>query len=324
MTKTVILCISLLLLLFLCSCGGALTGPDPQPAEPEAPVSAPEPASEAEAGLPAAEEPIAEEPPEEPAEAEPSETPEEPEPELADPSFFDETITFTREYFEGGDCMPYALYTPSSAAERENAGLIVWLHGVGELGAGEEAFCESGLLDVMNHWSLEGFHAYVLCPHLTSKWNAGHWNTTYAVNNLQALLDYILATYPIDPEQVVITGHSMGGHGAEYMAWNLPEYFSKLVVLSGFNAAIPHAQITVPTIGYVGSAACGEVRDSITYMDTIFANDFGAENLFHLEVSHTDLSYAAFHGDADGNCRSDLIEWMFAEEYSAEESSAFS
>jgi predicted peptidase len=62
--------------------------------------------------------------------------------------------------------MPYVLYTPSTATQSESIPLIVWLHGSGEVSAGPELFLNSGLLKVLNDWSLEGFNAYVLCPHL--------------------------------------------------------------------------------------------------------------------------------------------------------------
>ena len=208
--------------------------------------------------------------------------------------------------------MPYVLYTPSTAEESDSIPLIVWLHGGGEVGVGATSLLNSGLLKTLNEWSLEGFNAYVLCPHLSWKW-IGNWSSQSAVNNVRDLLDMIIENYNIDTDHIIITGHSLGGDGAAYMAWKLPEYFSKLVVLSGFQSYANRDEITIPTIGYVGTVRCGESSGSVYYMTNTFAAIFGEENTFSIESSHASVPHDAFNEDKDGNNRSDVIEWMFAD-----------
>lgn len=57
----------------------------------------------------------------------------------------------------------------------------------------------------------------------------------------------------------------MGGQGALYMAHELPEYFSKCVVLSGYNSGVDISEISIPTIGFVGTRAAGEDGASVNY-----------------------------------------------------------
>jgi len=52
------------------------------------------------------------------------------------------------------------------------------------------------------------------------------------VEALGALLDRIQADYRIDADRVYVTGHSMGGRGALYLAYRQPERFAAVVALS--------------------------------------------------------------------------------------------
>jgi predicted peptidase len=52
------------------------------------------------------------------------------------------------------------------------------------------------------------------------------------VEALGALLDRAQADYRIDPDRIFVTGHSMGGRGALYLAYRQPERFAAVVALS--------------------------------------------------------------------------------------------
>jgi poly(3-hydroxybutyrate) depolymerase len=43
----------------------------------------------------------------------------------------------------------------------------------------------------------------------------------------------VVATHAIDPERVYLTGHSMGGRGAFYLAYRAPERFAAIAPLRG-------------------------------------------------------------------------------------------
>jgi predicted peptidase len=52
------------------------------------------------------------------------------------------------------------------------------------------------------------------------------------VEALGALLDRVQADYRIDSDRVYVTGHSMGGRGALYLAYRQPKRFAAVVALS--------------------------------------------------------------------------------------------
>lgn len=219
-------------------------------------------------------------------------------------------ITLECEYIADGVNMPYALYTPSTLDEEKKTPLIVWLHGSGEVGIGEKTFMQKGLPKVMSSWNLEGFNSYIICPHLSGKWNVGRWNAKTAKENLQALIDSFVKENNVDTENILIVGHSLGGQGVLYMAHELPGYFSKGVVLSGYTPGINIEEIDIPMVGFVGTTNAGEDGASVSYMKNYFAKAFGEENLFSISTSHGLVPEKAFNIDSDENNRSDIIEWF--------------
>ena len=51
------------------------------------------------------------------------------------------------------------------------------------------------------------------------------------VDALGAVLDEVARTYRVDPDRVYVTGHSMGGRGALYTAYRMPNRFAAVVSL---------------------------------------------------------------------------------------------
>jgi predicted peptidase len=52
------------------------------------------------------------------------------------------------------------------------------------------------------------------------------------VEALRAILDEVARTCRVDPDRVYATGHSMGGRGALYAAYKMPERFAAVVALA--------------------------------------------------------------------------------------------
>ena len=227
-----------------------------------------------------------------------------------EPIIIKEDITFSYEYISEEDVMPYGLFTPSTAKNNKKTPLIVWLHGSGEKNINKIDFPDRGLPYVLNTWTLEGFNAYVLCPHLTGKWNYGDWHNTKSKENIQTLIDKFTNEHNINTDKIIIAGHSLGAQGALYMAHELPDYFSKMVILSGFWTNVDISKITIPSIGYVGMISYGEHESSSNYMHRYFMPTFGQENTFIMQSSHSNLPFIAFNEDKDNNGNSDVIEWM--------------
>lgn len=213
---------------------------------------------------------------------------------------FSETITFSYDWVDDGEYIPYALYTPSCADDYYEIPLIVWLHGSGESYVAEEIFRSKGLPAVMENWTLEGFNAYVICPQLTGRFGNASWDNPTSVGYVMALLDEFIFKHNVDRDKVVISGHSLGGQGALYMAHEMPGYFSACASLSPYDSHIDMSEIESPVIAYI---------DSPYYAEEI-QKMFDEDSIITLNTSHWNVPNEAFNLDEDGNNRSDLIEWM--------------
>ena len=119
----------------------------------------------------------------------------------------------------------YILYTPETITD--STPLIVFLHGAGERGNGQDE------LDRINGNALPKYisngaeyPAYVLCPQCAEGFV---WNNN--VFKLKTLIDEVMNTYKI--KKVAITGISMGGYGTWEMGMCYPGFFSCLAPVCG-------------------------------------------------------------------------------------------
>jgi predicted peptidase len=124
--------------------------------------------------------------------------------------------------------MKYLLFIPDGYGDDRSKKwpLIMYLHGGSRRGDDVEKLREPG-------WGLpallekkKSFPFIVispLCP------NGEFWTDTEA---LMALLDEIEKRYSVDLSRVYLTGHSMGGFGTWYLAYQYPERFAAIAPMS--------------------------------------------------------------------------------------------
>lgn len=224
----------------------------------------------------------------------------------------DSSFSFSYSYINDGTSMPYGLFTPSNVSQNEETPLLVWLHGSGEVGTGQGQFDSAGLVKVLNNWNLDGFNAYVICPHLTGAYRSS-WANQTSLKNLNALIDKFIASHKIDKEKIMLSGHSMGGLGSMYVAYHSPDRYSSLAVMSGYNPGVDLNGIKIPTVGYVGTPAAGEDSSSYNFTVGTFKNRFGEANTFVRNATHGGLPKAAYTEDLNKDNKSDLMEWMLSQ-----------
>ena len=225
----------------------------------------------------------------------------------SDPSF-----KFSYNYVNDGTSMPYGLFTPSNVSQNEETPLLVWLHGSGEVGTGQGAFDNAGLVKVLRTWNLDGFNAYVICPHLTGAYR-GNWSNTTSLNNLNALLDKFISEHKVDTEKVMLSGHSLGGLGSLYVAYHSPTRYSSLAVMSGYHPGVDIGAIKIPTVAYVGTIGGGEDSNSYNFTVGTFKPKFGEANTFVRNTSHGAVPRVAYTEDSNKDNQSDLMEWMLSQ-----------
>lgn len=122
-----------------------------------------------------------------------------------------------------GDYMDYYVHIPEAAVE--NMPLIIYLHGDGEV-AKPESLLTQGISDFSHGVYGETFPFVLLEPNTRVK----SWNRGNIPSVLKELIDYVVDTYHIDTDRIIITGFSRGATGV----WNMISMYGDFFV-----AAVP-------------------------------------------------------------------------------------
>ncbi len=145
---------------------------------------------------------------------------------FAVPAMLDGQPTIHRE-------MRYLLYLPSGYDQAADTlwPLILFLHGSGDDDYDSAFVLSYGLPAVLQTGEQpEQFPFIVVSP---QAFPGGTWWTEDALPILDAALGEVIETYRVDPDRVYLTGLSMGGYGAWYLATAYPERFAAMVSVSG-------------------------------------------------------------------------------------------
>ena len=122
--------------------------------------------------------------------------------------------------------LKYLLFLPAKYSEdaRRRWPLILYLHGGSLRGDDANKLRTLGLPHRLEQDRQFPFVVItLLCP------EGEIWTDAEA---LVRLLDEVVSSYRIDNKRIYLTGHSMGGRGALYLAYKYPERFAAVVVLS--------------------------------------------------------------------------------------------
>ncbi len=133
----------------------------------------------------------------------------------------------------------YWLYLPPEydAQSSKRWPLILFLHGFGERGdslTDLELVKLHGIPKVVENGKDLPF--IVISPQCSRQ----SWWTLETVN-LKALLDSVMAEYPVNPAQVYLTGLSMGGYGSWTLGAMYPEMFAAVAPVCGGGV---HSQVS--------------------------------------------------------------------------------
>lgn len=142
----------------------------------------------------------------------------------------------------GRSALPYAAYSPQSAAGGEKNPLIVWLHGVGEVGtdlsfpllANEVVSLTEP--DIQNHFTSTGkgsqTGAHVLVPQSPVSWTNDPSNPQNAETLMSTIQDYVASHPDVDPDRIYLSGASNGGAMTLAMGAKYPDYFAALIPIA--------------------------------------------------------------------------------------------
>lgn len=121
--------------------------------------------------------------------------------------------------------MQYLLFLPKDYEKSASQWpLILYLHGGSGRGEDISQMKRLGLTGKVD--ADPNFPFIVVSPQCH---NGEIWTDVEA---LGAILDEVAATHRVDPDRVYVTGHSMGGRGALYTAFKMPDRFAAIVSLA--------------------------------------------------------------------------------------------
>ena len=227
-------------------------------------------------------------------------------------SIFDSSITYSSKWYGSRELDKDVnngtlVLTPSNADEYESLPAIVWLHGAsGAAQDGGNSIKKNSICTFLlkENPELENFSAYIFCPHNPNSKSCSGWTSMG-----QKVRAYI-KNFNVDPDNIVIAGHSMGGNGTIANAKTYKQYFSKAVVFSSSSST---TLLPIPTIWYVGRSEQEAYKKAARDYDKMDPN---LKEVCWLDCGHDTIKSGylkddgKFVGTANNN-RSDVIEWMF-------------
>ena len=142
-----------------------------------------------------------------------------------------QTSHFLTSRISNNPLLNYWLYLPPEydAQSDKRWPLILFLHGFGERGdsfADLERVKLHGIPHVLE--SGKDLPFIIVSPQCSQQ---SWW--TLQLGTLKALLDSIMAQYPVNPTQVYLTGLSMGGYGSWSLGIAYPELFAAVAPVCG-------------------------------------------------------------------------------------------
>lgn len=135
-----------------------------------------------------------------------------------------------------GKSLRYSLHAPK-IRKGEKAPLILALHYGGEV----TPYYSMHFLKVFALPPFRPMNCIVVAPDCPGR----GWTDPESEQAVIALLDHAMKAWPVDTERVAVTGFSMGGTGAWFMAARHPERFSAAIPVAGRPVGEPDP--SVPT-----------------------------------------------------------------------------
>lgn len=196
--------------------------------------------------------------------------------------------------------LPYLQHLPPGYDESQPWPLVLFLHGMGERGDDLSMLKIYGMPKVVEE--NPGFPAIVIAPQCPAD---SYW--LIELHGVVALLDHVQQTLAVDPDRVYLTGLSMGGHAAWWLAHRYPDRFAALVPICGWgdpNLVCRHKHM--PTWIFHG------MKDEVVPFQR-------SEALYEaLKQCNGNVQFTAYR-DVDHNswdpayATADLFEWMLAQ-----------
>ena len=230
-----------------------------------------------------------------------------------------------------GDVSP--LFRPEGCDPDKPYPLILYFHGAGERGVDNRLQCSGGghmenLYQAALGETFEGQHqAFLLAPQCptTDQWVDRNWTLgTYtqaeeppisrSMQSALEILDHVIATYPIDPKRIYVTGLSMGGYATWDVLSRRPRQFAAAIPLSGGgNRDLGEALKNVPVWAYHGSTDSVVPVEGTDGMQTAINEAGGFMEYTRIAVGHEGWSSFYDNITYTNSAGQTIYEWLFAQ-----------
>lgn len=226
-------------------------------------------------------------------------------------------FTSSAEGFEwiewpGGTNLPYGILAPKNLDQSGKIPVMVFLHGMGQIGANETRAAKGYIDNIFNDYELDAFNGLIICPQSKDYWNG-------QAANIDEILNQVASQYNIDPDNIVIAGHSRGGTGvlevldSDVFKDGVGFEFKSGVCFAGYpqwtsdqNPGTKEEKIfdlAAPVYVY------GDAGTIKSEFDENVSNV--VEWFDRTDVQHGVLAREAFREDFDGNGKADIFEKLF-------------
>jgi predicted peptidase len=128
-----------------------------------------------------------------------------------------------------GERHRYVVFVPDGYEASHQFPLILFLHGKGECGTDGIRQTQVGLGPAIRR-QIHSFPFIVVFPQSEQ---GNWWPETPDARRALAILDEVKSQYSVDPERLYLTGISLGGFGAWWLAEAYPEMWAAIVPICG-------------------------------------------------------------------------------------------
>src|ERR1051325_9903838 len=234
-----------------------------------------------------------------------------------------ETGFLDRTVAVGGQSYRYQVYVPADYPAKAAWPVILFLHGSGERGDDGLLQTTVGLGPAIRR-NAKRFPALVVFPQMPAD---SQWVGTPAEVALAAL-NRTLDELHADRDRVYLTGLSMGGHGAWYLAYRHPELFAAVAPICGWIEDVSQFRGSVPVVPAESGAAVPALARRLAKtpiwifhgeMDAVVPVTGSREPAGALKAVSADVRYTEFlglnHNSWDAVYASDeFTRWLFAQQ----------
>jgi predicted peptidase len=154
-----------------------------------------------------------------------------------------ETGFLKRKITVNGTEYGYRIYIPQNFNPRKKYPVVLFLHGSDERGKSNESQIESGLAQVVRIGERLGIKAFSEFIAVFPQCRADNFWIGEQADQAVAAFDQMVSEFKADSKRLYVTGFSLGGYGAWYIAAKHPKKFAAIAPIGGH---IVPAFLTVP------------------------------------------------------------------------------